>query len=196
MKNRKFLVAFWSAFTFGVVAVVGIFWLIAIGKMGYMPTFEDLENPNNSLATEVISTDNQVIGKFYLQNRSNIAYENINPNLKNAILATEDIRFFDHTGVDLRALMRVAKGLVGRDGGGGGSTITQQLAKNLFPREHLSKIQLVFRKLKEWIIAVKLERSYTKEEIMAMYFNTVPFSDNAFGIKSAAYVYFGKPVDS
>ena len=160
-----------------------------------MPTFEELENPNSSLATEVISTDNQVIGKFYLQNRSNIAYENINPNLRNALLATEDIRFFTHTGVDLRALMRVAKGLVGHEGGGG-STVTQQLAKNLFPRERLSKFQLVFRKLKEWIIAVKLERSYTKEEIMAMYFNTVPFSDNAYGVKSAAYVYFGKPVDS
>ena len=173
-----------------------MFWLIAIGKMGYMPSFEELENPNSSLATEVISTDKQVIGRYYLQNRSNIAYENINANLKNALLATEDIRFFDHTGVDLRALLRVLKGLVGRDGGGGGSTVTQQLAKNLFPRERLSKIQLVFRKLKEWIIAVKLERSYTKEEIMAMYFNTVPFNDNAYGIKSASYVYFGKPVDS
>ncbi|HLP52752.1 MAG TPA: transglycosylase domain-containing protein [Chitinophagales bacterium] len=196
MKHKKVLVAFWSTFLLGVVFVIGIFWMIASGKMGYMPTFEELENPNNSLATEVISTDNQVIGKFYLQNRSNIGYENINPSLKNALLATEDIRFFNHTGVDLRALMRVAKGLVGKDGGGGGSTVTQQLAKNLFPRERLSKIELVFRKLKEWIIAVKLERSYTKEEIMAMYFNTVPFSDNAFGIKSAAYVYFGKPIDS
>jgi len=161
-----------------------------------MPTFEELENPNSSLATEVISTDNQVIGKFYLQNRSNIAYENINQNLKNALLATEDIRFFNHTGVDLRALLRVVKGLTGGDGGGGGSTVTQQLAKNLFPRERLNKFELIFRKLKEWIIAVKLERSYTKEEIMAMYFNTVPFSDNAYGIKSAAYVYFGKPIDS
>lgn len=190
------MIAFWAAFGMGLLLVVGLFYMIAAGKMGYMPTFEELENPNSSLSTEVISTDKQVIGKFYLQNRSNIAFENINANLKNALLATEDVRFFEHTGVDLRALMRVFKGLVGREGGGGGSTVTQQLAKNLFPRERLSKIQLVFRKLKEWIIAVKLERSYTKEEIMAMYFNTVPFSDNAYGIKSAAYVYFGKPVDS
>ncbi len=164
--------------------------------MGYMPSFQELENPNSALSTEVISTDAQVIGRFYLENRSNIGFENINANLKNALLATEDIRYFNHTGVDLRALLRVLKGLAGSDGGGGGSTITQQLAKNLFPRERLNKLELVFRKLKEWIIAVKLERAYTKEEIMAMYLNTVPFSDNAFGIKSASYVYFGKPVDS
>lgn len=196
MKNKKFFLAFWGIFISGTAVVVLLFYLIAIGKMGYMPSFEELENPNSSLATEVISTDHQVIGKFYLQNRSNIGFENINKNLKSALLATEDIRFFNHTGVDFRALLRVLKGFVGSDGGGGGSTVTQQLAKNLFPREHLNKLQLVFRKLKEWIIAVKLERSYTKEEIMAMYFNTVPFSDNAYGVKSAAFVYFGKPIDS
>lgn len=196
MLSKRFLLIFWSLFVTGILAVALVFFLIAKGKMGYMPSFEELENPNNAIATEVISTDNKVIGKFYLQNRSNIAYENINNNLRNALLATEDIRFFDHTGVDLRALLRVIKGLVGHEGGGGGSTVTQQLAKNLFPRDHLNKIQLVFRKLKEWIIAVKLERSYTKQEIMAMYFNTVPFSDNAFGIKTAADIYFGKPVDS
>lgn len=194
--SKRFFVAFWALFVLGVCTVVLIFYLIAIGKMGYMPSFAELENPNSSLATEVISTDNVVIGKFYLQNRSNIYYENINSNLKNALLATEDVRFFNHTGVDLRALLRVVKGLAGAEGGGGGSTVTQQLAKNLFPREKLSKFKLVFRKLKEWIIAVKLERAYTKEEIMAMYFNTVPFSDNAYGIKSASNVYFGKPVDS
>lgn len=196
MKKHKLLTTFWALLLSGMLVVVLVFYLIANGKLGYMPSFEELENPNSSLSTEVISTDNQVIGKFYLQNRSNIAYENINNNLKNALLATEDIRYFDHTGVDLRALLRVLKGLVGKDGGGGGSTVTQQLAKNLFPRERLSKVELIFRKLKEWIIAVKLERSYTKEEIMAMYFNTVPFNDNAYGVKSAANVYFGKPVDS
>lgn len=196
MKKHKFLTAFWLLFTIGFLFIAFIFFLIANGKLGYMPSFEELENPASNLSTEVISADHEVIGRYYLQNRSNIEYNNINANLKNALLATEDIRYFEHTGVDLRALMRVAKGLVGKDGGGGGSTITQQLAKNLFPRERLSKLQLVFRKLKEWIIAIKLERSYTKEEIMAMYFNTVPFNDNAYGVKSAAYVYFGKAVDS
>src|SRR4051812_18012534 len=145
---KKILVSFWLCFVVGVLVVISLFYLIASGKMGYMPSFEELENPNSSISTEVISTDNQIIGKFYLENRSNIVFENINPNLKNAVLATEDIRFFNHTGVDFRALLRVIKGVVG-DGGGGGSTITQQLAKNLFPRERLNKFQLVFRKLKE-----------------------------------------------
>lgn len=194
--SKKYFVGFWVLFFVGVLSVVVVFSLIADGKMGYMPSFQELENPNSSLATEVISTNNVVMGRYYLQNRSNITFDNINSNLKNALLATEDIRFWSHTGVDLRALLRVVKGVMGSDNAGGGSTITQQLAKNLFPREHRSKIELVFQKFKEWIISIKLERAYTKEEIMAMYFNTVPFSDNAFGIKSAAYVYFGKPVDS
>jgi penicillin-binding protein 1A len=194
--SKKFLVAFWTLFILGISSVFILFYMIGKGQMGYMPSFQELENPNNSLATEVISTDKVVIGRYYIENRSNITYDNINPNLRNALLATEDIRFFDHTGVDIRALFRVFKGVVTHNLQGGGSTVTQQLAKNLFPRKKLSTIQLVFQKLKEWIIAVKLERSYTKEEIMAMYFNTVPFSDNAFGVKSAANVYFGKPVDS
>lgn len=194
--SKRFFIAFWASFTIGIGAVVLLFYLIGKGYMGYMPSFQELENPNSSLATEVISTDNVVIGRYYLENRSNITYDNIPKNLREALMATEDVRFFEHTGVDLRALLRVVKGVITGDSQGGGSTVTQQLAKNLFPRERLSKLQLVFRKLKEWIIAVKLERAYTKEEIMAMYFNTVPFSDNAYGIKSAAYVYFGKPVDS
>ncbi|MBL0309784.1 MAG: transglycosylase domain-containing protein [Bacteroidetes bacterium] len=194
--RKKIYLGLWAMFLVGVSTIILLFYLIANGKMGYMPTFEDLENPNNSLATEVITTDQKIIGKFYLENRSNVAYENLNSNLKNALLATEDIRYFSHTGVDFRALLRVIKGLFTGESQGGGSTITQQLAKNLFPRERLNKIQLAFRKFKEWIIAVKLERAYTKEEIMAMYFNTVPFSDNAYGVKSAAHVYFGKAVDS
>lgn len=193
--GKKFYLYFWGCFIFGLGIWVLVFYLIAQGKLGYMPSFEELENPKSALATEVISTNNVILGRYYLQNRSNITYENLNSNLKNALLATEDIRFFKHSGVDLRALVRVVKGVVA-SGGGGGSTITQQLAKNLFPRERLSKWKLVFRKFKEWIIAAKLESSYTKEEIMAMYLNTVPFSDNAFGIKTAAHVYFGKPVDS
>ncbi|MBP7390241.1 MAG: transglycosylase domain-containing protein, partial [Chitinophagales bacterium] len=195
--NRGVLIWFWSLFVIGVLSVAAIFFFIGAGWLGEMPSFEQLENPSTAHSTQIISTDNVVIGKFYLQNRSDIAFDNLNDNVRHALQATEDIRFFEHTGVDLRALLRVVKGALTGDSQGGGSTITQQLAKNLFPREkNQSKLQLVFRKLKEWIIAVRLERSYTKEEIMAMYLNTVEFSDNAFGIKSAAYTYFGKPVDS
>jgi penicillin-binding protein 1A len=195
--NRSVLIWFWSLFVIGVLSVAAIFFFIGAGWLGEMPSFEQLENPSTAHSTQIISTDNVVIGKFYLQNRSDIAFDNLNDNVRHALQATEDIRFFEHTGVDLRALLRVLKGALTGDSQGGGSTITQQLAKNLFPREkNQSKLQLVFRKLKEWIIAVRLERSYTKEEIMAMYLNTVEFSDNAFGIKSAAYTYFGKPVDS
>lgn len=195
--SKKLFFSFWILFTCGVGLVFLLFYMIGKGWLGEMPSFEQLENPSTAHSTQIISTDNQVIGKFYLQNRSDIDYTNLNENTRKALLATEDIRFFNHTGVDLRALLRVIKGALTGDSQGGGSTITQQLAKNLFPREKgQNKFQLVFRKLKEWIIAVRLERSYTKEEIMAMYLNTVEFSDNAFGIKSAAFTYFGKPVDS
>ncbi len=195
--SKKLFFAFWVLFTSGMCLVFLLFFMIGKGWLGEMPSFEQLENPSTAHSTQIISTDNKVIGKFYLQNRSDIDYANLNENTRKALLATEDVRFFNHTGVDLRALLRVIKGALIGDSQGGGSTITQQLAKNLFPREKgQSKFQLVFRKLKEWIIAVRLERSYTKEEIMAMYLNTVEFSDNAFGIKSAAFTYFGKPVDS
>lgn len=196
MDKRKFLIRFWGAFI-GFVAFIFLFFIfISLGVFGELPSFEELENPDTALATEIITTDGEVIGKFYAQNRSNITFRQLPPNLVNALLATEDIRFYEHTGVDLRALMRVVTGVLMVSGKGGGSTLTQQLAKNLFPRENLSKPGLILRKFKEWVIAVKLEKSYTKQEILAMYLNTVEFSDNAFGIKSAAQTYFGKPVDS
>lgn len=194
--GKKFFIAFWVVFVLGILSTVLFFYLVAAGKFGYMPSFSELENPKSALATEILSTDGQILGRYYIENRSNITYEDLNANVRNALVATEDIRFYEHTGVDLRALIRVVKGVTTGNSQGGGSTVTQQLAKNLFPRQKLSKVQLVVRKFKEWIIAVKLERAYSKEEIMAMYLNTVPFSDNAWGIKSAAYVYFGKPVDS
>ncbi|MFN8308732.1 MAG: PBP1A family penicillin-binding protein [Chitinophagales bacterium] len=188
--------AFWQIYSWTVMAVVLFFALIAIGVFGRLPSIDDLENPQTAVATEVISADGVVLGKYYQQNRSNIRYENLPKPLVNALLATEDIRFYDHTGVDLKAIARALSGVLGRDSKGGGSTITQQLAKNLFPRGNHWKITLALRKFKEWVIAAKLERAYTKEEIIAMYFNTVEFSDNAFGIKSASQTYFNKPVDS
>lgn len=170
-----------------------IFFLISMGWLGFMPSFEDLENPKTNLATEVISEDGYVLGKFYIENRSNVSYSQLPENLVNALIATEDSRFYRHSGIDLKALGRVAVGLMSGKNKGGGSTVTQQLAKNLFPRDpNPSTIKLVFTKFKEWVVAVKLERNYSKSEIIAMYLNTVDFGNMSQGIKSAAKTYFDK----
>jgi penicillin-binding protein 1A len=161
-----------------------------------MPTFEELENPKSNLATEIYSSDNVLLGTFFFENRSNADYRDISPNLINALIAIEDIRFEEHSGIDEKALVRVFYGVVTGNFKGGGSTITQQLAKNLFPRGHLNKIQLVIRKFQEWVTAVKLEKYYSKEEIIAMYCNTVTFGHNTYGIKSAAATFFAKTPDS
>lgn len=162
-----------------------------------MPSFEELENPKTNLATEIYSSDNKLIGTYYIENRSNIEYSELPPHLVQALLATEDIRFEKHSGIDIKALFRVAFGVLTGNNKGGGSTLTQQLAKNLFPREHnLSKLQLVMRKFKEWITAARLERNYSKQEILAMYLNTVDFGSQSWGIKIAAKTFFNKPVDS
>lgn len=170
--------------------------MLAYGWLGFMPTFEELENPKSNQASEIISSDQKVLGKYYIENRSSVTFSNLSPNIVNALIATEDARFFKHSGVDFRALMRViARPILGGTGGGG-STITQQLAKNLFPREKMSKVEFVLRKFKEWVIAVKLEKNYTKDEIIAMYLNTVDFGHNSFGVKSAAKTYFNTTPDS
>ena len=164
-----------------------------------MPTFEELENPKNILASEIYSADGKIVDKYFIsENRAFVGFENLPPNMIDALISTEDIRFFKHSGIDLRGLFRVFKGIAfGNSSSGGGSTISQQLAKMLFPREDFSnKLQLVLRKFKEWIIAVKLERSYTKEEIILMYLNKYDFLNLAVGIKSASMVYFSIPPDS
>ena len=174
------------------------FTLLSLGWLGFMPSFEQLENPESNQASEVLSEDGEVLGFIGIENRSNVTYDELSPNLVNALIATEDVRFYDHSGIDARSLGRVFfKTLLGRNrGSGGGSTITQQLAKNLFPREHKSKLGTVYSKFKEWVVAVKLERNYSKQEIIAMYFNTVDFGSNAYGIKTAARTFFGKaPAD-
>ena len=186
---KKLLKWIWSLFFGGFVFVVLLFMAISMGWMGFMPSFEELENPKSNLASEVYSADQVVIGKFFIENRSNVKYEELSPNIVHALVATEDVRFYKHSAIDLRGLTRAVIHL-GKDGGA--STITQQLAKNLFPRERLNKFETVFRKLKEWVIAVKLEHNYTKEEILAMYLNTVTFGNNSFGIKTAAKTYFNK----
>ena len=184
----------WAAFgiLWGVVFLY--FFLLSIGWLGFMPSFEELENPKSNQASEVLSYDGEILGFIGLENRSNVTYDELSPNLINALVATEDVRFYKHAGIDSRSLFRVLfKTLIGRhSSSGGGSTITQQLAKNLFPREHKGKLGVVHSKFKEWVVAVKLEHRYSKEEIMAMYFNTVDFGSNAFGIKTAAKTFYDK----
>lgn len=190
---RKYVKYIWVLIFAPVLFIFLMVGLTAFGVFGDLPTFEELENPNSSLASEVYSADMKTLGKYYIQNRVNVHYKDLSPHLVNALKATEDVRFEEHSGVDIKGLMRVfVRTIILQQDAGGGSTISQQLAKNLFPREDMSKIGLVFRKLKEWIIAVKLERNYTKQEILAMYLNTVEFGNNAFGIKSAATTYFNK----
>ena len=195
---KKYFRIFWIVYTSGVVAVFLLFFMIAQGWLGFMPTFEDLENPESLLASEVVSDDGIVLGKYFMENRSFVSFNEFNPDLLNALVATEDVRFYKHSGIDMRGLIRVMKGILTADtNSGGGSTISQQLAKMLFPRDILdNKLQLILRKLKEWVIAVKLEKSYTKEEILTMYLNKYDFLNLAVGIKSAAAIYFNTTPDS
>ncbi|WP_163325845.1 transglycosylase domain-containing protein [Draconibacterium mangrovi] len=196
---KKYILIFWSIVALGIVSVFLLFFLIAKGKLGFMPSFEELENPQNILASEIYFADGPTIDKYFNQeNRTYVNFENLPPHLINALVATEDVRFYDHSGIDFRGLIRVFKGIVtGDTSSGGGSTLSQQLAKMLFPRDGFSSsTELVMRKFKEWVIAVKLERSYTKEEIILMYLNKYDYLNNAVGIRSAADVYFNTQPDS
>ena len=181
---------FWKLFGIGFLSIVLFFLLASWGVFGKMPSFDQLENPNSNVATEIISADGQTIGKFYLDNRTPVKYADLPKHLVNALVATEDERFYDHSGIDGRGTMRAVLTL---GASGGASTITQQLAKNLFHGQG-SKFFLfrIVQKAKEWIIATRLERQYTKDEIIAMYLNTVDFVNNAVGIRSAAKIYFNK----
>ncbi len=194
--KSRWIKPFWICY-FSIIGLLALlFILISLGWIGYMPSFTELENPDANLATEVISADGELLGTYYLENRSNCKYKDLSQPLKDALIATEDSRFYRHSGVDAKALFRVASGVLTFHRKGGGSTITQQLAKNLFPRDQkMNKIKLVFFKFKEWVVATKLERKYSKDEILAMYFNTVNFGNNAVGIKSAARTYFNKQPD-
>ncbi len=198
-KKKKwfnYITKFWMLYLLSLGLVVLFFYGIVTGFFGKMPTFRQLENPESNLASEVISSDGHLLGTYFIENRQNVTYRQISPYLINALIATEDVRFEEHSGIDERALLRVLYGLLTGKHKGGGSTITQQLAKNLFPRGKLNKLQLVVRKFQEWVTAVKLERYYSKEEIIAMYLNTVFFGHNAYGIKSAARTFFDKSPDS
>jgi penicillin-binding protein 1A len=190
-KFNKYLIFFWTLFFLFVSGIGLMFTGISLGWFGFMPSFEELENPQTFLASEIISHDGKLLGTYYVENRSKSHFQEISPKLVQALIATEDVRYMEHSGIDAKALVRVLYGAVTMQDKGGGSTITQQLAKNLFPREYNQNIfQLGFRKFKEWVIAVKLEKRYSKEEIIAMYLNQIDFLNLAVGIKSAARVYF------
>lgn len=198
-RNKIIIRLFWLLIIFPIIFTVTIFALISTGAMGFMPSFEDLENPKSNLASEIYSSDQVLFGKYYYQNRTFVDFDDLSPYLVKSLISTEDYRFTKHSGIDAIAMVRVAYGVLSGNLKGGGSTITQQLSKNLFPRDtttYNSKLQkashLILSKLKEWVTAVKLEKNYTKEEILAMYLNTVPFGSQSFGIKSACSTFFNK----
>ncbi|GIR99151.1 MAG: penicillin-binding protein 1A [Flavobacteriaceae bacterium] len=196
MKKYRFQVfIFWLLFTSGVISIYGVFYLASIGYFGEMPDFRQLENPKTNFASEIISSDNKVLGKYYFNdNRTPIEYEDINPETINALIAIEDERFYSHPGIDLKATLRAIVFLNQR---GGASTITQQLARQLFVGVRSRNIfQAITQKIKEWVIAVRLEKQYTKEEILTMYLNIYDFGYYGDGIKSASNIYFSKePID-
>lgn len=187
----KYIKWFWRLFAGAIAFVALLFLLASVGAFGEMPSFEELENPSSNLASEIISADGKTIGKLYLnENRTPVKYEDLPQNLIEALVATEDERFYSHSGIDARGTLRAAVFLGRR---GGASTITQQLAKQLFHEEGSKNIvERMLQKVKEWIIAVRLERQYTKQEILTMYLNQVDFVNNAVGIRSASRVYFSK----
>ncbi|HEX8460206.1 MAG TPA: transglycosylase domain-containing protein, partial [Segetibacter sp.] len=192
-KTSRPVKIFWRIVLIGFGAFILLLLLANWGVFGEMPSIQDLENPSASLASEVIADDGTVMGKYYLEDRTNVDFKDISKHVTEALVATEDERFYNHSGIDGRGLARAIVHL-GRDGGA--STITQQLAFNLFNGNRArNPFTRVIQKIKEWIIAVKLERNFTKDEILALYLNTVPFSDNVFGIRNASKTFFQKDPD-
>ena len=194
--TKGIIISFWLLFAIAVGAVVLLFSAIAKGSIGYMPPVEQLENPIDKYASQVVSADGKTLGIYAhsQDNRIMVNYNDLSPDLVKALIATEDVRFAEHSGIDAQGLFRavVKRGILMQKSGGGGSTITQQLAKQLFSPSVDNVMERLFQKPIEWVIAVQLERYYTKEEIINMYLNKFDFLYNAVGIQSAARVYFGK----
>lgn len=198
VKRKKITKWFWIVITFPVVLLLSL--LLLVWAFADIPSFKELENPDSKLATQVIADDGEILATFHIENRTYVSYEDLSPNVVNAAVATEDKRFYKHSGVDFIGLGRVffKTILLSNSSQGGGSTITQQLAKTLYPRSEMKKVpgvyhaKMVWTKLKEWITAVKLERNYTKDEIMTMYLNSIFFGSGAYGIRAASETFFGK----
>ena len=191
-KVKRAVRILWISFIILLLTFITLIICIDNGMVGYMPSLAELENPQSAISSDVYAADGTLLGRYYVLDRSNSKFTDISPNVINALLATEDNRFYEHAGIDPIATLRV----IFRAGrAGGGSTISQQLAKNLFPRTSHSFLTLPFMKLKEWVLAVKLERNLTKNEILTMYLNTVPFGDNVYGIRNASMTFFYKTPD-
>ena len=194
--RKKFFITIWTVFVAVILFVVIAFWAIAKGFIGYMPDLKDLENPVNKFASQVLTADGKLLGTWSYQraNRIFVDYSDIAPSTVQALVATEDVRFYEHSGIDFKALMRavVKRGIMRQKNAGGGSTITQQLAKQLYSETAHSAMERLLQKPIEWVIAVQLERFYTKEEIVSMYLNYFDFLHNAVGLKTAAKTYFSK----
>ena len=192
---KKIILTLWVLLALGILAAAGLFYGISKGWIGYMPPVEDLENPTYKFATQVFSSDGKVLGtySFSKENRVYVGYDDLSPHLIHALIATEDVRFAEHSGIDAKALVRavVKRGVLMQKHAGGGSTITQQLSKQLYSPGADNMLERLCQKPIEWVIAVKLERQYTKEEILTMYLNKFDFLNNAVGIKTAAHTYFG-----
>ena len=183
-------IKFWKIFFYGLGGILLFFLFASWGLFGSMPSFEDLENPDSNLATEIISADGVILGKYFEKNRSQLKYSDLPKNLVDALVATEDVRFYEHSGIDGRGTLRAVFSL---GTSGGASTLTQQLAKQLFHGEGSKFLPFrIVQKMKEWIIAIRLERQYTKNEIIAMYCNVYDFGNYSVGVSSAAQTYFSK----
>jgi penicillin-binding protein 1A len=191
---KKAIGIFWRIYFIGLAVVIAVVLMANFGVFGKMPSLKELENPSLLQSSEVFAEDGTLMGKYYLENgnRSNVDYKDISKNVINGLVATEDNRFYDHSGVDLKSTLRAVV-LLGSEGGG--STITQQLAKALLNQGSKNKAWRVIEKIKEYIIAIKLERNFTKEEILALYLNAVSFSDNVYGIRNASRTFFQKEPD-
>jgi len=186
---KKYNRIFWKIILYTTLFIVVLLSSVGLGLFGKLPSFRDLENPKSNLASEIISSDKVILGTYYVQNRSNVQFNQISPYVINALIATEDSRFYRHSGIDFRRTFTIFfYNLIGKKQGG--STIPQQLALNLFSERAKNPIKRIIQKLQEWFIAVKIERNYTKEEIITMYLNTVDFGHNSFGIKSASRTYY------
>ena len=196
LNHKKIVRILWLIFGGGMISVILVFTLISLGVIGYMPTIEDLENPIDKYASQVYSSDNELLGTYSMakNNRIYSTYDELSPYLVQALVSTEDARFYNHSGIDAYALARaiVKTGLLRQSSGGGGSTITQQLSKQLYSPPADNFMERILQKPIEWVIAVQLEKYYTKEEIINMYLNYFDFLNNAVGIQSAAHVYFNK----